>query len=94
MCQACTGGQVRARARVQVLENSGSRMVMLRFTTLSLEHCQREIATDEIQEKRNYREHSNIKSAHVSALTGSVPRKMAEAWQRISALIRNRTHIA
>ena len=35
MCQASTCGRVRARARVQVLQNSGSRMVVLRFTTLS-----------------------------------------------------------
>ena len=42
--------------------------------------CQREIATDKIQEEENYREHSSIKNACVSALTGSVPRKMAEAW--------------
>ena len=47
------------------------------------------IATDEIQEKKNYRESSNIKSAHVSALTGSVPREMAEARQRVSPQIRN-----
>ena len=38
--------------------------------------------------KKNYRERSNIKSAHVSALTGSVPRKLAEARQKHSALIR------
>ena len=30
----------------------------------------------------------------VSGLTGSVPRKMAEAWQSVSTLIRNQTHIA
>ena len=29
----------------------------------------------------------------VSALTGSVPRKTAEGWQRVSVLIRNRTHV-
>ena len=45
--------------------------------------CQREISTDEIQEEKNYREHSNIKSARVSALTGSVPRKMAKVLQEI-----------
>ena len=56
--------------------------------------CQREISTDEIQEKKNYRVHSNIKSARVSALTGSVPRKMAEALQSVSALIRNRNKVA
>ena len=55
-----------------------------------LQLCQREIATDEIQERKIlYRERSNVESARVSALTGSVPRKMAEAWQRFLALIRN-----
>ena len=41
--------------------------------------------------KKNYQERSNIKSASVSALTGrgSIPHKMAEAWQGVSALIRN-----
>ena len=51
-------------------------MVVLRFTI-----SQRKISTDEIQEKTNYRERSNIKSARVSALTGSVPRKMAKLQQ-------------
>ena len=79
---------VLARALVQVLQNSGSRMVVLRFTTLS--------ARD--RHWRNpreffFRECSNIKSARVGALTGSVPRKMAEALQRVSALIRNQTHV-
>ena len=49
---------------------------------------------DEIQERKNYREHSNIISAHVSTLTGSVPHEMAEALQSVSALIRNQTHVA
>ena len=39
--------------------------------------------------KKNYRERSNIKSARVSALTGSVPRKTAKVLQRVSALVRN-----
>ena len=43
--------------------------------------------------KKKYREHSNIKSSRVSALTGSVPHNMAEALQKESALIRNRTHV-
>ena len=59
MCQASTCGRVLARARVQdklqVLQNSGSRMLVLRL-------CQREIATDEIQERKNYRERSNIEA--------------------------------
>ena len=54
---------------------------------MELQLCQREIATDEIQERKNYRECSNIKSNCVSALTGSVPRKMAEVLQSYSALI-------
>ena len=76
MCQALTCGRVLARARVQVLQNSGSQMVVLRFTTLSAwdSHLQN-------ARKKNYRELSNIKSTLVSALTGSVPRKIAEAWQ-------------
>ena len=89
MCQASTCGRVLARARVQVLQNSGSRMVVLRFTTLSARdrHWRN-------PRKKNYREHSNIKSARVSALTGSMPRKMADARQSGSALIRNRTHMS
>ena len=59
-----------------------------------LKPCQREIATDEIQERKNYRERSNIKSARVSALTGSVPRKMATSRQKDSVPFENRTHIS
>ena len=44
--------------------------------------------------EKKYREHSNIKSKSVSALTGSVPPKMAKAQQNVSALIRNRTQVA
>ena len=42
--------------------------------------------------KKKYSERSNIKSTRVSALTGLVPCKTAEARQ--SALFRTRTHIA
>ena len=65
------------------------RMVVLRFTTLPARdrHWRN-------PRKKNYKERSNIKSAHVSALTSSVPRKMAKALQRVSALIRNRTQVA
>ena len=48
-----------------------------------------EIANDEIQEKKNDRECSNIKSTRVSALTGSVPCKMAKGCmgrQRLSVM--------
>ena len=64
MCQARTCGRVLARARVQVLQN---------FTTLSARdfHWWN-------PRKKNYRECSNIKSARVSALTGSAPGK----WPR------------
>ena len=65
-------------------------MVVLRFTTLSA----RESPLTKLEETKSYRERSNIKSARVSALTGSVPRKMADVQQRISALFRNRTHVA
>ena len=51
-------------------------------------------ATDEIQERKNYKEGINIKSACVSALTGWVPRKMAEGLQRVSAPCGNRTQVA
>ena len=44
--------------------------------------------------KRNYKELSNMKTICVSALTGSVPRKMAKALQRVSALIKNWTQVA
>ena len=73
----------------QVLQNSASWMVVLRFTTLSARdrHWRN-------PRKKNYRERSNIKSARVSALTGSVPRKMAEALQKDSELIKNWTHFA
>ena len=63
----------------------GSQMVVLRFTTLSARdrHWRN-------PRRKNYREHSNIKSVCVSAL-GSV-QHMAQALQS-SALIRNRTHV-
>ena len=53
MCQARTCGRVRARARVQVIQN----MVVLRFTTLSARdrHWRN-------PRKKNYRERSNIKA--------------------------------
>ena len=69
MCQTSTSGLLLARAQVQVLQNSGQ--------CYDLHLFQRKIATDAIQEKKNYRERSNIKSARASALMGSVPRKMA-----------------
>ena len=53
-----------------------------------------EIATDEIQKEENYVERSNIQSARVSALTGSVHRKMAEGRQRVSAPSGNGTRAA
>ena len=84
--QARTCGQVRAPGptRPQVLQNSGSRMFMFRVKTLSVRdrHWRN-------PRKRKYRECSNIKSARVSALTGSVaesvPRKTAKGWRKDSA---------
>ena len=68
-----------------------SKTVEVRCSYSELKPCQREIATDEIQERKNYRERSNIKSARVSALTGSVPRKMAAERQKDSAPCGNLT---
>ena len=84
---------VLARARFQVLQNSASRMVVLRFTTLSARVSTARSPLTK-SKKKNYREGSNIKSARVGALTGSVTCKMAKAWQRVSAPIRDRTHVA
>ena len=66
MCQARTCGRVLARARVQVLQNSGSRMIVFRFTTLSARdrHWRN-------PRKKNYRERNNT-NARDSALTDSL----------------------
>ena len=74
-------------ALLQVLQNSWSRIFMLWVKTLSArDHHWRN------PRKKHFRAwecrlHSKIKSARVSALTGSAPSKMAEGWQRVSALI-------
>ena len=60
-------------------DSNCSKTVEVRCSCQELKQCQREIATDEIQERKNYRECSNIKSACVRALTGQ---------QRVSALSR------
>ena len=69
-----------------------SKTVQVGWSCQDLQLCQREIASDEIQEKRNYRECSNIKER------ASVPRKMGhimgEALQRVSVPYGNRTHVA
>ena len=54
-------GRVRARARDQVLQNSGSRMVVLR-----LQLCQREIATTKSKKEKLHRA-QQYKSAHCTA---------------------------
>ena len=77
-----------------------SKPVEVWWSCYDLQLCQavsaaeRDITTDEIQERKNYRECSNIKNACVSALTGSVSRKMAKALQSVSELIRNQTKVA
>ena len=65
-----------------------SKTVEVRCSYSELKPCQREIATqaDEIQERKNYRESSNTKSARVSALTGSVPRKIRGAAEGFSTM--------
>ena len=57
MCQSSTYGRVLVQAWVQVLQNSASRMVVLRFATLSARGCHRRNPRE-----KNYREHSNIKA--------------------------------
>ena len=74
---------------LQMLQNSGSRMLMFR-----LKPCNREMATDEIQEWKKLLRAQQCKSARVNALTGSVPRKKAEGRQRVWALYRNQTHVS
>ena len=81
MCQACICGF------------KFSKTVEVGWSCQDLQLCQHKIANDEIQE-RKMREHSNIKSASVSALMGSVPRKMAEGLQRVSAHCGNQTQVA
>ena len=70
-----------------------SKTVEVRCSYSELKSCQREIATDKIQEKKNYWERSNIKSACVRALTGSVPHKMTYALQKDSSQYWNRTRV-
>ena len=72
-------------AQPQVLLNSRSWMFVS-----SLNPYHHEIATDEIQRK-NCEAHT---SAHVSALTGLVPYKMAEELQSVSAPCWNQTSVA
>ena len=82
------------RARLQVLQNSlrGSRMFMLQVKTLSARV--RHSESRECSNIKNYRECSNIWRARVSAMTGSVPCKMAKGQQRFSAPYWNRSPVA
>ena len=89
MCQASTSGQVLALARVQVLQNSGSLMVVLRFTTLSALDCHWHW-----RNPRKKNRAQEYKSACVSALAGSVLRKMAKGQQWVSAPWGNQTQVA
>ena len=75
MRQARTCGRVRAPGQTP----SASKLWK------SLNPCQCKVATDEIQERKKL-ERSN-KSVRVSALTGSVPRKMAEGRHRVEAFV-------
>ena len=76
MCQPSTCEWVLARARVQVLQNSGSRTLVLRFTTLSARgnHLRN-------PRKKNW-ERSKIKSARVSALDGQWRAQCHAKWPR------------
>ena len=63
-------------------------MFIFRVKTLSAQYCYWR------NPRKKNRARSNLKSASVSALTGSVPRKMAEVLQRVSALSENQTQVA
>ena len=70
-----------------------SKTVEVGCSCSKLKPCQLKTATDEIQEKKELLR-SNTKSARVSALMGSVPRKMAKWLQRVSAPNGNQTRAA
>ena len=80
------------RARLQVLPNSGSQMFMLRVKTLSVRD--RHWRNPRRRKNYYYKERSNMKSARVSTLTGSVPLNMAAARQKDSASSWSRTHVS
>ena len=71
MCQARTCGRVRAPGPTPSAPKQW-KSVHVKSITLSARdrHWQ-------IQERKTYREHSKMKSAHVSTLTGSVPLQLA-----------------
>ena len=69
-----------------------SRIVEVRCSCQQLKPCQSQIATDEIQEKKN-KISALIQSACVSALTGSVPHKMVKGLQDGATPYWNRTHV-
>ena len=89
MRQASKCGLALARALVQVLQNSASQMVVLRFTTLSA----RDSAWRNPRRKKyDDRVHSNIKtrmSVHWLAQCHANGRGVAN----VSALVRNRTQV-
>ena len=88
-CPRPAARTVLALARVPVLQASESWMVVLRFTTLSARDRLRSALTK--SKKKKIVESTAILKVRVSALTGSVPHKMAysEARQNVSALIRS-----
>ena len=80
MRQASTCGWVWTLARLQVLQNSGSRIFMLRVKNLSArDRHWRNPRKTKSQRAQQY------KSARVSVLMGSVPRKMAKGLQGVSS---------
>ena len=88
MCQARTCGRVLARGRTPSAPKQWTSDVHVK--------SQNPVSARSplTKSKKKYREGSNIKSGRVSALTGSVPHKMAAALQKDSAPCGNRTHVS
>ena len=59
-----------------------------------LKPCLREITTDGFQGKQKLQRVQQYQSTRASVFTGSVPRKMAEGLQWVSALCEHRTRVA
>ena len=72
------------QARLQLVSKC-TKTVKVGPSCRQIKLCQREIVTDEVQERKNDKESSNIRIARVSSLMGSLPRKMAKKLHRVSA---------
>ena len=84
-----------ALAWLQIIQNSGSQMLLFSVKTLSVLDCHWQNSRGKNNERE--RESSKYKRAHVRSLTGSVPSKIAKGLQRVSApctrACKNQTHV-